>query len=81
MMAPQRRPRSEQGALKPDPATAVARIGDIFQLGPRRTICGDTTDPEVLARLLEGDAPACPVLNDESYNVRIVGNVIRRSHR
>ena len=41
-----------------------ARIGDIFQLGPRRTICGDTTDPAVLARLLEGDAPTRVVLTN-----------------
>jgi hypothetical protein len=48
----------EQGPLEPDSTTAVARIGDIFQLGPHRIVCGDATDPAVLARLLEGDAPA-----------------------
>src|ERR1700689_850825 len=45
----------EQGPLEPDPATAVARIGDIFRLGPHRIVCGDATDPAVLARLSEGD--------------------------
>ena len=34
----------EQGPLEPDPANAVARIGDIFQLGPHRIVCGDATE-------------------------------------
>jgi DNA modification methylase len=71
----------EQGPLEPDSATAVARVGDIFQLGPHRIVCGDATDPSVLARLLEGDAPARLVLTDEPYNVRIAGNVTRGDHR
>ena len=33
----------EQGPLEPDSATAVARLGDIFQLGPHRIVCGDAT--------------------------------------
>ncbi len=37
---------SEQGPLEPDTAIAVARVGDLFQLGPHRIVCGDATDPE-----------------------------------
>ena len=71
----------EQGPLEPDPATAVTKIGDIFQLGPHRIVCGDATDPSILARLLESDAPARLVLTDEPYNVRVAGNVTRGDHR
>jgi DNA modification methylase len=71
----------EQGPLEPDPATAVARVGDMFQLGPHRIVCGDATDLAVLARLLEGDAPASLVLTDEPYNVKIAGNVTGGAHR
>ena len=71
----------EQGPLEPDPATAVARVGDMFQLGPHRIVCGDATDPAVLNRLLESDAPARLVLTDEPYNVRIAGNVTGGAHR
>ena len=71
----------EQGPLEPDPATAVARVGDIFQLGPHRIVCGDATDPAVLARLLEGDGLARLVITDEPYNVKIAGNVTGASHR
>jgi hypothetical protein len=52
----------EEGPLEPESTIAVARIGDIFQLGPHRIICGDATDSAVLARLLEGDASARLVL-------------------
>jgi len=71
----------EQGPLEPDPATAVARVGDIFQLGPHRIVCGDATDPAVLARVSEGDGPARLVLTDEPYNVKIAGNVTGGAHR
>ena len=71
----------EQGPLEPDPATAVARVGDMFQLGPHRIVCGDATDLAVLARLLEGDALARLVLTDEPYNVKIAGHVSGGAHR
>ena len=71
----------EQGPLEPDSATAVARVGEIFQLGPHRIVCGDATDPSVLARLLEGDAAARLVLTDEPYNVKVAGHVTRGDHR
>ena len=71
----------ERGPLEPDSATAVARIGDIFKLGPHRVICGDATDPTVLVRLMEGDASARLILTDEPYNVQIAGNVTGGRHR
>jgi DNA modification methylase len=73
--------RLEQGPLEPDAATAVAKIGDVFQLGPHRIVCGDATDPTVLARLLEDEAIARLILTDEPYNVKIAGNVTGRPHR
>ena len=71
----------EQEPLEPDAATAVARVGDMFQLGAHRIVCGDATDPAVFARLLEGDVPARLVLTDEPYNVKIAGNVTGGAHR
>jgi DNA modification methylase len=50
-------------------------------LGPHRLVCGDATDPGVLARLTEGDAPARLILTDEPYNVKIAGNVTGAGHR
>jgi DNA modification methylase len=72
----------EQGPLAPEPdAVPVARLGDIFRLGEHRIICGDATDPVVLARLMGGDSPARLVLTDEPYNVPIAGNVTGGAHR
>jgi DNA modification methylase len=37
------------------PTMPVSRVGDIWQLGPHRLICGDATDPAVVATLMQGD--------------------------
>jgi DNA modification methylase len=72
----------EKGPLSPEAgAIAVARIGDVFDLGPHRILCGSATEPETLRRLMEGDAPARLVLTDEPYNVPIAGHVTGGRHR
>jgi DNA modification methylase len=73
---------AEEGPLAPEPgAVPVARRGDIFRLGDHRIICGDATDPAVLARLMEGDSSARLVLTDEPYNVPIAHHVTGGAHR
>jgi len=37
------------------PATPVSQPGDVWQLGSHRLICGDSTDPAVVAALMTGD--------------------------
>jgi DNA modification methylase len=72
----------EQGPVEPEPGAApVTRLGDIFQLGPHRVICGSATEPETLQALIDGDDSARLVLTDEPYNVRISGHVTRGAHR
>ena len=72
----------EQGPLAPEAdAVAVARLGDVFELGPHRLVCGSATDPETLRRMMQGDAPARLVLTDEPYNVPIAGHVTGGRHR
>jgi hypothetical protein len=72
----------EEGPLSPEAgAIPVARIGDVFDLGPHRMICGSATDPETLHQLIEGGAPARLVLTDEPYNVAIAGHVTGGRHR
>ncbi|CAM3954838.1 site-specific DNA-methyltransferase [Paracoccus yeei] len=36
------------------PAEPITRLGDIWALGNHRLICGDATDPNAVARLMEG---------------------------
>ena len=71
----------EQLGKPPEPdAVAIARLGDIFRLGEHRIICGDATDPAVVAKLMDGCSPARLVLTDEPYNVAIAGNVTGGAH-
>ncbi len=37
------------------PTTPVSQPGDVWQLGSHRLICGDSTDPAVVAALMAGD--------------------------
>ncbi len=52
----------------------VTRLGDIWCIGKHRLICGDATDPDAYARLLDG-AEAQMVFTDPPYNVPIEGHV------
>ena len=52
----------------------VTRPGDIWCIGKHRLICGDSTDPDTYARLLDG-AEAQMVFTDPPYNVPIDGHV------
>ena len=70
--APESDPADEVPAIEPGPA--VTRLGDIWQIGPHRLICGDATKADTYARLLEG-ARAQMIFTDPPYNVKIEGHV------
>ena len=59
----------------------VARLGDAFQLGSHRLICGSGSEPETPRLLMEGAGPARLGLTDEPYNVPIAGHVTGGRHR
>jgi DNA modification methylase len=72
----------ECGPLEPSTdGDPVARPGDVFRLGNHRLVCGDSTDPSVLARLMGEAPPARLILTDEPYNVPIQGHVSGSGHR
>lgn len=50
----------------------LAKLGDIFELGEHRVICGDATDPKVLAELM-GDEQAELIWTDPPYGVEYTG--------
>lgn len=68
---------------KPNPAdavpdvepVAVTKLGDIWQLGKHRLICGDSTKPETYTALMQGEK-AQAVITDPPYNVPIAGHVM-----
>lgn len=54
----------------PEEVEPTAKSGDVFVLGNHRLICGDSTDSEVVARLMDGKK-ADMVFTDPPYNVAI----------
>jgi len=52
---------------------AISRLGDLWQLGPHRILCGDALKAESYHQLLDGDR-AQMVVTDPPYNVRIYGH-------
>lgn len=46
------------------------KLGDIIRLGKHKILCGDSTDPKNLARLL-GDERASMIYSDPVYNISI----------
>jgi len=57
------------------PAVPKSKVGDIYQLGNHRLICGDSTDAETINKLMDG-AEADLLLTDPPYNCN-VGNCER----
>ena len=58
-----------------DEATAVvSRVGELWQLGRHRLLCGDATKAESFARLMAGER-AQMVFTDPPYNVPVHGHV------
>lgn len=51
----------------------ITRLGDIWLLGDHRLICGDSTDPETIKRLFDGDNPNLMV-TDPPYGVQYDAN-------
>lgn len=51
----------------------ISRLGDCWQLGPHRLICGDCRDPATLLRLIASQR-ARMVFTDPPYNVPIDGH-------
>ena len=64
----------------PDVEEPTAKPGDLYRLGRHRLICGDSTDPGTIARLME-TAAADLLLTDPPYNVNVGSfNIDNRNH-
>ena len=71
------RSESEDPETAPVPnedVPAITRRGDIWELGPHRILCGDSTSSEDMAGLM-GNAVADCGFTDPPYNVPIQGHV------
>ncbi len=53
---------------------AITRLGDLWNVGEHRLLCGDALDPASYEKLLQGEK-ADAVFTDPPYNVPIAGHV------
>ncbi|HVW74264.1 MAG TPA: DNA methyltransferase [Rhizomicrobium sp.] len=61
----------------------ISRLGDLWQLGPHRLLCGNALNPASYAALLGTEKAGC-VFMDPPYNVKISGHAVgkgRTKHR
>lgn len=56
----------------PENAPTIAKLGDVWQLGRHRVMCGDSTDKDAVARLMDGKK-ADMVFTDPPYGVDYTG--------
>jgi DNA modification methylase len=56
----------------PENVEHVTKPGDIWELGPHRLICGDSTKDETYSNLLDGAKADC-IFTDPPYNVAVKG--------
>ena len=61
----------------PEEVEPVAKLGDIFQLGEHRLMCGDSTSVEDVAKLMNGEL-ADLWLTDPPYNVDYEGGTAEK---
>ena len=67
-------PGNPEDDIVPDAAPVRVGLGDVWQLGPHRLVCGDALDGAVLDLLMDGEL-ARMAFTDPPYNVKIDGHV------
>src|SRR6202521_5089905 len=61
-------PNAAEDDVPPVPVVPASRSGDLWLCAPHRVLCGDATNPEAVARLLDGRKPFLMV-TDPPYGV------------
>ena len=67
-------PEKDADEIPEPPVEPVTRVGNIWQLGRHRLMCGDSTDPASIERLLDG-ATMDMAFTDPPYGVAYTGGI------
>lgn len=67
-------PEEKDDEAPPLPNEPTSKLGDIYQLGRHRVMCGDSTNPDDIQRLFNGTKPDM-VFTDPPYGVDYVSRV------
>lgn len=68
------RPTADDAPVEPSSGPPGTRLGDVWDIGPHRLICGDALVAQTYVRLM-GEEKASLVFADPPYNVPIDGHV------
>jgi len=62
----------EKDDIVPENVPSRSKLGDLYELGQHRVLCGDSTQPDAVLRLMDGKK-ADMVFTDPPYNVNYSG--------
>jgi len=62
----------EKDDVIPDNVPSRSKLGDLYELGQHRVLCGDSTQPEAVLRLIDGKK-ADMVFTDPPYGIGLTG--------
>lgn len=68
---------TDEDAVPDEPERAITVLGDVWLLGPHRLVCGDSTQMEVVEKVLAGGL-ADMVFTDPPYNVAYEGKTAKK---